>query len=164
MIAKESLHGYLSTTYISLLYLPSDYSPKPCVQLYHVIQSLMAYMPWSLHLKTKKQNKQKKSVIFSLVKSKKISSAGWLLCSTLCIQLQVSSINEPQITKISESHMVSIQNHVLCSFQNRPRLVQKIHGPWQTFQGAWFKFLCLYCVVLLVLMVLVRSIAWIHYT
>lgn len=151
---------HLSATYVSLLCLPSEYSPKTCVQSCHVVQSLMAYMPWLLHLKKKKE----KICDFSLVISERFSSAGWLLCSTLCIQLQVSSPNEPQITKISESHLVSIQNHVLCSFQNRPRLVQKIHGPWQTFQGAWFKFLCLYCVVLLFLMVLVRSIAWIHYT
>lgn len=129
--------------------------------------AIIAYASQSngIHALIASLKKKRKICDFSLVISERFSSAGWLLGSILWFQLQVSSPNEPQITKTSESHLVSIQNHVLRSFQNRPRSVQKIHEPWQTFQWAWFKFLCLYCVVLLwmFLMVLVRNIIWIHY-
>lgn len=55
----ESLHGYLSAAYVSLLCLPSHYSPKTCVQLCHVVQSN------GLHaLIASLEKKKEKSVIF----------------------------------------------------------------------------------------------------
>lgn len=125
-----------------------------------MIRSLMVNMPWLVYLKKIKN-------VWFFISDIKMVFFSWIifLGSILWFQLQVSTPSEPQITKTPESHLVSIQNHVFCSFQNRPRLVQKIHEPWQTFQWAWFKFLCLYCVVLLwmFLIVLVRNIIWIHY-
>lgn len=61
---------HLSATYVSLLCLPSEYSPKTCVQSCRVVQSLMAYMPWLLHLKKKK--KKRKNLWFFIGRIRKI--------------------------------------------------------------------------------------------